>query len=277
MLFIFCLTATAASPGAETLPKVASTNLCADLLLLEIADPTQIVSVSYQSQDPRVSPVADIARAYPANRGAVEELLYLKPEIALVYTGWTGRRHANLLAGQGIEILATPYPKDWADTLSTVRKIAARIGRSEVGEAKSAQAEQRMRKLAERARPYSLLYLRPSGGTAGANTYVDDVLSALGLRNHAAERGYSGWGRFPLEHLVNAPPDLILLGFFDQAQALSNSAYGRHPLFKKLLEQTPTISVPSNLWGCGGLELVVAAEQIAAQIDGLDLDRSETR
>ena len=270
LLAIACLLALPAQAAAE-LPTVVSTDLCADLILLNVADPGQVLSVSRQSQDPRVSPVAEAARAYPANRGSVEDLLYLKPDIALVYLGWTAKRHVDLLASQGTRVITLPYPKNWSDALETTRRIAVQIGRGEVGKAKTVEAERRMQALADRTRPYSLLYLRPGGGTAGKGTYVDDLIARLGLRNLAAEQGYTGWGRFPLERLVMSPPDIFLLGYFDQARSQAGSAYGRHPLLRAILDSRPRISVPTGTWGCGGLELVDAAEQIVTQIDRLGL------
>jgi iron complex transport system substrate-binding protein len=251
-------------------PTVMSTNLCADLLLLRIADPAQIRSVSRQSQDARVSPVADSARAYPPNRGGVEDLLYFKPDIALVYQGWTGRRHAERLAGQGIEVIALPYTKGWEDALETARLIATRLGRADVGEALADAFERRMQALARPEHSHSLLYLRPSGGTAGQGTYVDNLITRLGLRNLAAEQGIKGWGRFPLERLVSTPPDVFLLGYFDQTTpSPTRSAYGRHPALRSRLESTPVIGIPGNAWGCGGLELLDVAEQIVDQLDAL--------
>jgi iron complex transport system substrate-binding protein len=37
-----------------------------------------------------------------------------------------------------------------------------------------------------------------------------------------------------------------------------------------MLDRTPSIAVEAGAWGCGGLELVQAAEQIAAALDRLD-------
>jgi iron complex transport system substrate-binding protein len=265
------LSGAAAAGVGPALPSVASTDLCSDLLLLQIGAPGQIVSVSAAAQDPALSPLAAAAGAYPANRGRVEELLHLAPDIALVYLGWDGRGFAGLLAGQGIRIEPLPYPGGWTQTLATTRETAALIGRAQAGAALAAAADPRMQALAGSVPPYRVLYLRPNGGTAGAGTYVHDVLAHLGLRNLAAEQGYRGWGRFPLELLVAEPPDLFLLGYFDQAQPLSKSAYARHPLLRGLLESTPTVNVPTGGWGCGGLELVDVAERIAAQIAALPL------
>jgi iron complex transport system substrate-binding protein len=262
--------ADAGGNGDAPLPQVMGTNLCADLLLVALAAPEQILSLSRQSQDPALSPVAARAAAYPANAGRVEDLLYHRPDIALVYRGWTGGRFAPLLAEQDIEILEVPYPSDWDDALATARDIAARIGRAEQGAALAEAASRRMRTLADGLPALRVLYLRPGGGSAGAGTYVDDVLTRLGLRNLAAEQGHRGWSAYPLERIVAEPPEVFLLGFFDVEQPLSASSYARHPLLRELLARTPAISVPSRLWGCGGLELVGAAEAIAAQVRALE-------
>jgi iron complex transport system substrate-binding protein len=270
-LLVGCSAPSGAAGGAP--PRVASTNLCADLVLLAVAAPEQIVSVSRQAQDPRSSPVAAVAQRFPGNRGSVEEMLYLEPEVVLAYQGWTGRRHGELLARRGIRVVPLPYPEGWDEALRGLRETAAAIGRAEQAREVTAEAARRMRALAEDRRPYSVLYLRPSGGSAGSDTYLDDLLGRLGLRNFAADHGHTGWGRFPLELLIDETPDLFLLGYFDQGQPLTQSRYARHPLLRSLLRHAPTIALPSNGWGCGGLELLDAAEHVAAGIDRLEAER----
>lgn len=252
-------------------PSVVSTNLCADLLLLRLGDPEQILSVSRQAYDPTQSPVAERAARYPANRGAVEELLHYQPEIALTYLGWSGRPHTELLAEQGIRVVPLPYPRELEEALAMTLEIARVIDREAAGKRAVAKARARIAALSARAEASDqsprTLYLRPNGGTAGSETYVDALLELLGLRNLAAEQGIRGWGRVPLERLIVDPPDLFLLGYFDQAQPPSTSRYGRHPLLVDLLEQVPSIRLPSSsAWGCGGLELIDAAEWIAARL-----------
>lgn len=267
----------------QRLPRVVSTNLCADLLLLRLGLPEQILSVSYQVRNPAQSPVADQASRYPANRGAVEELLYFHPDIALTYLGWSGRPHAELLAEQAIKVVTLPYPRTIADALSMTMDIARKIERSAAGDRAVAQARARINALSAAMSTYAaaaamdqtprVLYLRPNGGTGGSETYVNAMLRLLGLRNLAADKGIRGWGTLPLEQLIADPPDLFLLGYFDQAQPQSKSRYGRHPLLGDLLERIPSIHMPSSTaWGCGGLELIDAAELIAEQLMAIDLE-----
>jgi len=294
------LSANGQPPSSAARPSVVSTNLCADLLLLRLGAPEQILSVSYQAQDPAQSPVAEQASQYPANRGAVEELLYFNPEVAVTYLGWAGRPHAELLAQQGMQVVTLPYPSSIEDALSMTMEIAQEIDRSAAGERAVETARARIKALSEVAPSDALssdeapadaatpgatpsdgasaldqapqvLYLRPNGGTAGSGTYVDAMLRLLGLRNLAADNGIRGWGTLPLEQLVADPPDLFLLGYFDQAQPQTKSRYGRHPLLTDLLERVPSIRMPSSsAWGCGGLELLDAAEYIAEQLAAIE-------
>ncbi|QIK39241.1 ABC transporter substrate-binding protein [Caldichromatium japonicum] len=255
---------------ADALPAAMSSDLCADLLLLRLAEPGQIRSVSYQAQDPRLSPLAEQARLYPANRGSVEELLTLRPEVAFVHQGWRGRHWVETLQGQGIEVVALPYPQSWDQALATARLMAERLGRVAAVKPSLSALAQRMDDLgrcARRAPSHRLLYLRPSGGTAGEGTYIDDLIRRLGQRNLAAEQGIKGWGQIRLERLLSDPPDLFLLGYFDQAGVGARAAYGRHPALRALIDRIPAVWIQGQAWGCGGLELITVAEQIAASLD----------
>ena len=148
-----------------------------------------------------------------------------------------------------------------------MRALAQLIGRAPQAELLIAAAEDRLVQLGDRLGPWRVLYLRPSGGSAGQGTYVDDLLRRLGLRNMASEYGLRGWGRFPLERLVSDPPDLFILGFFDQRHPPSQSRYARHPILRGLLERTPVIAIPSGGWGCGGIEMVEVAEAIVRRVE----------
>lgn len=257
----------------DQLPTVVSTNLCADWLVLSLVEPQQLLAVSRQSHDPALSPVTEQAKQFPAIRGSAEEVLHLDPDIALVSLGWDGRRLRDLLAAQDIRMVTMPYPRSWQDTLETTLKMSKLLGQPERGQAIVAQASARMRALQAKTRPYRILYLRPNGGTAGTNTYIDDVLTRLGLRNYAKLKGHTGWGHFPLEHLVMAKPDAFLLvsGTFDEQLPRRDSAYARHPLLQRLLQQAPAVWAPARYWGCGGWQLVETAERIVNQIKALGL------
>src|SRR3569623_2131733 len=82
---------------AASLPlRVASLNLCTDEYLLLLAQPERVVSVSYLSQDPQKSALWKWAQHYRGNRGSIEDVLTLRPDLVLTMGG--GGRAGALLA-----------------------------------------------------------------------------------------------------------------------------------------------------------------------------------
>ena len=62
-------------------PAVASINLCADQLVLALADPEQVLTVSWLSADPEESLFATAAARHTLNYGTAEELLRFHPDV----------------------------------------------------------------------------------------------------------------------------------------------------------------------------------------------------
>ena len=191
--------------GASALPTLVSTNLCADMLALSLAAPAQLLSVSRKSQDPRVSAMAERAREFPANDATAEEIIALHPDIVLASRRWQAHNQAELFSRHGIRTVVVPYPTTWPQIFDSTTWVAGQIGREAAGSALVADVQARLARLQQRPRSLSALYLRANGGSAGANTYVDTVFQAVGLRNHLASLGRSGWSRYALEDLVCWP------------------------------------------------------------------------
>ena len=78
-----CL-ALAAQARAQTPQRIASANLCADQLLMALAEPAQIASLSPIARDARLSFHAERAARFPANRGHGEDLVRLDADLAIV-------------------------------------------------------------------------------------------------------------------------------------------------------------------------------------------------
>ncbi|MCY1281445.1 putative ABC transporter PGF-CTERM-modified substrate-binding protein [compost metagenome] len=268
-LVVLALFAAPALAGA--LPRVVSTNQCADMLALRLAAPGQLLSVSSKSRDPQLSSMAEQARRVPANHASSEEIIALHPDLVLASRRWQARNQAELLGRHGIEVLVVPYPTSWAEIFASTRLVAARLGRVAEGEALLADVQARLERLRQRPRPLRALYLRPNGGSAGRDTYVDTVFQAVGVINHQAALGRSGWGRFDLEDLVRRPPDLFVSADLPIDNGYAKSAFSRHPRLQHLTASRPLLRVDGNRWGCSDWQLVDSAERLAAQIDALAL------
>jgi len=93
------------------LPSVASINLCTDQLVLTVADPDQIVSLSWLSAHPAESMLASQAASYPLNYGSAEELVAIGADVvsadlirAGVQSGFASFSSAAMPAVSGADI-----------------------------------------------------------------------------------------------------------------------------------------------------------------------------
>lgn len=253
-----------AGGASSTLPRVMSTNLCADAMLLSLARPEQIVSLSSVSQDPARSSFAAHARRFPANTGSAEEVIAAQPDIVLASRRWQAHHQHALFERYGIKLVIVPFPGDWEGIFASTRMIGKQIGRGDTAEALLARAQARLTALASDAPGPVTLYLRPNGGTAGRNTHVNAVFEAAGLRNHAAERGRVGWGRMSLEEVIADPPDALVSTSMVRDTAWARAALSRHPQLQAMAAARPTLRMTQNDWGCSNWQLVESAEELAA-------------
>lgn len=267
-----CATALPLLSTAAPLPRLMSTNICADVLALSLADRAQIVSLSRQSHDAQRFSLAAQARQFPANEATAEDVLYLKPDLVLASRRWNARHQQALFKRHDVRIVSVPFPTDWDGIDRSTLEIGRALGREAAAQQLLARTQARRAQLQAQPRPFNALYLRPNGGSAGTQTHVDAVLTAAGLRNHATALGLAGWGRVDLERILNNPPDVFITPGLVNDLAYARSALSRHPQMKALLERIPVVALQQNDWGCSNWQLIEAAEAVAQQIDALHLE-----
>ena len=250
---------------ANPLPRVASTTLCTDQFLLGLAAPEQIASVSWQATGP-LSLYADKAGPYPQNRGEAEELLYLDVDRVLL-PAWQVGNTGALLERFGVTVVPVSEANSIAEIRRLTLEVAAAIDRPEAGQRAVAEMDRVLTEAAgmASARPAPLAaYYRPGGGSAGTGTFVDTAMQAAGFRNLKAELGQPGWGPLSLEDVATYRPAVIVTSFFNTAGTGRRTAFARHPLLGRLMDDAELVVVPGRTWVCGGWFL---AEAVASMID----------
>ena len=251
---------------ASAKPKrIVSTNVCADQLVLLLAERESILSISKLASEPEISNFAEIATGYKANSARAEEIIELKPDLVVgdIQTG----RHANALAkAMGVPVHLVGWPASIADVTNIIREA----GRVLDEEAKAAHIINQMQARIANARalvgsPVTALVYEPNGLTTGNGTLTDDILKAAGLTNIAPKLTQASYGSVPLERVVAAAPQMLVLddsygGSSSRAQSIL-----RHPAFASLDGRTTRVSIPSRLWLCPGPWVAEAVERLASQ------------
>ena len=242
--------APAAADGAP--PTVASINLCADQHVLALADPAQILSVSWLAADPHESLFATEAQRYTLNYGSAEELLALDADVVIAGT-YTSPFSRALLQRLGQRVIALAPEDSVADIEHNVRLVAAAIGQTERGEKLVATLRADLELIAAQqpARKLATVVVRPGGFTVGAGSLADELIALAGLRNVAAEQGLDRWGSLSMETLLRSAPELIVLTGYRSAQPSLANTVLEHPALRRLGVVRRTVTVPAALWSCG--------------------------
>jgi iron complex transport system substrate-binding protein len=253
---------TTSAAGARP-ERIVSLNMCTDELVLRLADPTAIASVTWLAQDPRNANMAEAARRYPANHGLVEELLAFRPDLVIAGS-FTTRNTVALLKRVGAPVREFGVPRDLAGVKAQITEMAALIGEPARGEALIGEIDARLAFLAQRIgkeRPKALV-LRPNGFTVGRGSLVDEILTRAGFVNLAAELGIDNYGQIALETVALGEADILILTTREGGPPSLAHEILNHPLIGRLGDRLRLVALPSRLWTCAGPAVIDAIEML---------------
>ena len=209
----WCAPADAADPPR----RVASFNVCADQLVVALADPDQIVGLSPYAPDPAISVVADKARRIRCSAGQAEAMVPLNPDLVLVGP-WDRPLTQRMLRVLGFRVVGGRRSSTiWPPAIAQIREVATLLGHPERGEALIAEIEAAQRRLAAAPRPKSssALLVGNSGYTVGPDSLAGALLREAGLTPPpGAPAGYGGY--VPLEKLIMLRPDFLVMSSADR-------------------------------------------------------------
>jgi len=263
-IFLFALVA--ALPAAAK-PRAVSLDYCADQYLLKLADDDQILAVS-RDADKEFSYMRQAAAKYRKIRPAREEALALTPDIIL--RQWGGGMNAQEAFGAGgAQVVSLGHPENFGDVRENIRLAASALGQKNRGEALIAEMDSHLNALAQKRKPaWRALYVTPGGVTAGTRTMIDAIITAAGLINIAAAEGKSYWPPLPAEQLLLSPPEFIVGGFFiSRDEKINHWSAARHPALNRLMADTPSVQLPTDLTSCAAWYSADAAELIATSTE----------
>jgi iron complex transport system substrate-binding protein len=231
---ILLLSSSTAGAADATAPsRIASLNLSADEILVEILPPERLVSVTRWADDPESSNVAGRVppTAYRFQKADIERLVAIHPDLVVV-SEYTDADMLRLIERSGmrwhrLEGLGTPRG---------IREAILRLGRVVGAPAAARRLVDRydaiLLELAKRlrgARRPRVLYW--SGGmTAGADSAIGALIETAGGANVGSELGVEGVAPPGAERAFVADPDVVLVTSWPGAR----DAVQEHPLLSGL-------------------------------------------
>ena len=271
------LCGTAAVARADGPPqRVVSFNLCADQLLLALADPAQIAGLSPYAVNPLLSVMTDKAASFPRLDWDAESVVNLAPD--LVLGGPSHRPIHAMLSAMGIRVVDVELIRNLADARRQAIEVGKLLGHPERGEALARQLEQAEARLSAVALkpPLTALVIQREGYREGPASLASGMLSIAGLRPPGpAAAGAGGFksteqgGFVSLEHLLTDGPDVLVLQDPPREARDQGALFITHPALLVRYGANRRIDLPERYTVCGGPPLLQGLDYLAKAITAL--------
>jgi iron complex transport system substrate-binding protein len=262
---------------AEAAPqRIVSLNICTDELLLRLAEPPRIASVTWLSRDPMASNVATLAARVPVNHGSAEEVIPSAPDLVLV-GAYTTPAATALLRRTGFRVAEFGIARSFDDVTRQIADAGQLFGSEARARELNADIATGMAAFAPPLgrRPRALVY-NPNGLTVGKDTLADAVMRFSGLDNVAAQVDFGNYAQLPLELLASLKLDVLVVDNDGGAGRSLATDLLHHPVLKQLARTMRIVELPGRLWGCPGPGIVEAVARLRAVAEDLrDLPRVE--
>lgn len=261
-------TATLPAVAADAPKRIVSINVCADELLIALADPGQIASLSVFATDPTLSYYANEAKGFRHDAADAETVVELEPDLVLAGR-FTKRATREMLTNLGYRVVLLDAVRSIDEALAQITEIGALVGHPERAEA-LAEAIGRARDAARTGTgavdspPTAAVYQR-RGYVTGGDTLTGSLMSEVGLRNAGGDLAGSRGGFVPLERMIADPPDYLVVATPGRA-ADQGSALLAHPALTEIFPPAKRIILPERLTVCGGPSLPEAIDWLASEV-----------
>ena len=232
-----------AAPAEAAPRRVASLNLCTDELLLLLAAPGQIASVTHLSQLQAETPLWRQAKRYPRNDGSLVSVAALRPDLVLTMGG--GARDRARIAGKlGSRTLDVSYPQSIGDIEAALASVATALGRPDA--ARPLVSQIRALKASAPKHGADAVWLGGGGRSLGAGSLGAQWMALAGLK----QRPLSG-DRISLEDLLVRPPAMLLRSNYRAGQYSGEQRWLSHPLAKGT-GRSRSLVTDGRVWTCMG-------------------------
>ena len=261
-LALAALVASAIPVWADAPERVVSMNLCTDQLAMMLAAPGQLVSVSHLATEVQSSSMVEEARAYPPNRGQLEQVFLLRPDLVLAGT-YTQVATVDLLRRLGVEVVQVPPATSLAEAEEQLRQVGRALGQEAKADAMADAFAAKIEAARFDGSPRTAAFYYPNGYTTGSGTLANEVLELTGFTNIGATSGVTGGGILPLERLVMAGPELIVTSERYPGASRSEDILV-HPALRAV-QARAGVELTSNAdWVCGTPHLMRAIGKMQA-------------
>lgn len=268
---VFLGPASIGATTAESPPRrIVSLNLCADQLIVALADRGQIAALTQWSRDPQLSFVAQTAASLPITHHSAEEVLALRPDLVIGAPFRTKALLARPGAGS-LRMIDLPGEDGVGAIEASITQVATAVGHPERGATMIAAMRRELATIgAPPGRGRLAAYYQPQGYLTGTGTLIDDMMRRVGLVNLARRLDRPALSRISLEEMAMARPDFLLMDAGTRAVRDLGTAALHHRVLDRATPSNRRLYIPQALTVCGGPAYPRAVAMLARQIRAAD-------
>lgn len=257
---------------SDQLPRVLSINLCADQLVMLLADDDQVAALSTLSRDSSGSYFHERAANFEQADKSAEDILPRAPD--LVLTGpYTSRYTLSLLEELELRVESLTIADSFEAMLGNIDKVGALIQQearaTEIVRSvrlKMADIKLRVEQLDDsratgQSAPRAAVY-DPNGYTVGLRTVRGEAMHIAGWHNVATDKGIEEYGVLQLEDLIDLAPQALIESPYSKDTYSRGQALTSHPALRRSGLDPLVISLPSNQTICAGPWIIDVIEQL---------------
>lgn len=248
-------------PAAGRPQRIVSLNLCADQLILALADRGQIAGLTQNAANPDLSAAAVAARGLPILSASAEQILAINPDLVI---GMPARRNMAIavLKAQNYRAIDLKTAENYDDVVASIRTVARAVGHPDRGEALILRMNADLARITKAQGRKVAAYYQRRGFLTGSGTLIDDLMTRVGLINLAAKLQRPVLSQLSLEEMTAAAPDYLIVERATDRVVDQGTEMLHHPV----LDAIPRISIPQAWTVCGGPAYVKAASAISTAI-----------
>ena len=244
--------------------RIASLNLCTDELLLSLADPDQIISLTWLAREESLSAFFEPASPYHQNNGRASDVIPLNPDLIFL-SEFSPANTLGLLKSVDIKSVVIPEPRTTTQLLENIRAMSSAIDQVKKGEELISLFSSRLKSIAEdkSRQKISALLLSPGIASFGSSAVKIEILKMLNIRVLNQEKPSLANRYLSIEELTRSSPDFVVIDKYSGDYPSMSEEILRHPLIQNSLN---TIEVEAKDWLCSTHNLLDTIEHINTKI-----------
>ncbi|WP_372841862.1 ABC transporter substrate-binding protein [Phaeovulum sp.] len=243
-------------------------NLCADQLLLLIADPEQIAALSPLATNPEMSALAPLAEGIAQTTGGAEDIVSRRPDLVLADV-WSNPGTLAMLERLGLRVEQFSPGVSVQDIRAKITRMGAVLGREARAAELLAEFDATLAAIETPAQPPRAAIWGAGGYGYGAATLEGQILALAGFENIVAGPGLDWGGKLDLERLLVLAPDLVIAGAPGASRAEEILA---HPALAGFRVER---NLHDARWVCAAPAMLEAVAELAAIGREINAEKSE--